>query len=111
MKNPTEFIFFLSGGAIMAALIFLRHRFVWWPLNPVGLAVSGTHLLPHVSFTIFLTWLIKLVVIKIGGPSVYRKSKPLFICLLVGYVLGVALSTTIDAIWFPEDGHAVHMKG
>ena len=111
IKEPTDFFFFLLGGGLMAALIFMRHRFVWWPLHPVGLAVSGTHLLRHVSFTIFLTWLIKLVVIKIGGPSVYRKSKPMFIGLLVGYVLGVVFSTLIDAIWFPESGHPVHMKG
>lgn len=111
IKEPAQFVFFLIGGGIMTGLIFLRHRFVWWPLHPVGLAVSGTHLLRHISFTIFLTWLIKLVVIKIGGPSIYRKSQPLFIGLLVGYVLGVVFSTLIDAIWFPEQGHMVHMKG
>ena len=111
MKEPAELAFFLIGGGIMTALIFLRHRFVWWPLHPVGLAVSGTHLLRHISFTIFLTWLIKLVVMKIGGPSVYRKSQPLFIGLFVGYVLGVVFSTTLDAIWFPEQGHQVHRKG
>ncbi|MBT4140218.1 MAG: hypothetical protein HOE48_20045 [Candidatus Latescibacteria bacterium] len=111
MKEPAELAFFLIGGGIMTALIFLRHRFVWWPLHPVGLAVSGTHLLRHISFTIFLTWLLKLVVMKIGGPSVYRKSQPLFIGLLVGYVLGVVFSTLLDVIWFPEQGHRVHMKG
>ncbi|MGA1199981.1 MAG: DUF6784 domain-containing protein, partial [Candidatus Latescibacterota bacterium] len=111
IKEPAEFVFFLIGSGVMAALIFLRHRFVWWPLHPVGLAVSGTHLLRHISFTIFLTWLIKLVVLKIGGPSIYRKSQPLFIGLLVGYVMGVVFSTMIDVIWFPEQGHMVHTKG
>jgi hypothetical protein len=111
VKEPAELVFFLVGGGIMSALIFLRHRFVWWPLHPVGLAVSGTHLLRHISFTIFLTWLLKLMVMKIGGPSIYRKSQPLFIGLLVGYVLGVVFSTMLDVIWFPEQGHQVHMKG
>jgi hypothetical protein len=111
IKEPSEFLFFVIGSGLMAGLIFLRHRFVWWPLHPVGLAVSGTHLLRHISFTIFFTWLLKLVILKIGGPSIYRKSKPLFVGLLVGYVLGVAFSTVIDAIWFPENGHPVHMKG
>ena len=111
IREPAELGFFIAGGAIMAALIYMRYRFVWWPLHPVGLAVSGTHLLRHISFTIFLTWLIKLIVLKIGGPSIYRKSKPLFIGLFVGYVLGVVLSTAIDAIWFPGQGHMVHTKG
>ena len=49
---------------------------------------------------------------KVGGPTVYRKSRPLFIGLLVGYILGVALSTGIDMIWFPERGHGgVHRYG
>lgn len=111
VKEPAELGFFLFGGMVMAAIIYMRHRFVWWPLHPVGLAVSGTHLLRHISFTIFLTWLLKLLVLKIGGPSAYRKSKPLFIGLLVGYVLGVVFSTVIDMIWFPESGHMVHTKG
>ena len=46
--------------------------------------------------------------LKVGGPSIYRKSRPLFVGLLVGYVLGVALSSGIDMIWFPERGHYVH---
>ena len=63
------------------------------------------------SFTIFMAWLIKFVMIKVGGPTVYRKSRPLFIGLLVGYILGVILSTGIDFIWFPERGHGVHRYG
>ncbi len=92
----------------MAALIYLRHRFVWWPLHPVGLAISGSYLARRTAFTIFVAWLIKLVMLKVGGPGFYRKSRPLFVGLLVGYVLGVAFSAGIDMIWFPERGHYVH---
>ena len=46
--------------------------------------------------------------LKVGGPTIFRKSRPLFVGLLVGYVLGVALSSGIDMIWFPERGHYVH---
>ena len=58
--------------------------------------------------TILLAWLVKLVMLKVGGPSFFRKSRPLFIGLLTGYVLGVALSAFIDILWFPERGHSVH---
>lgn len=108
MENPGRLVFFGIGGAAMAGLIYLRHRFVWWPLHPVGLAISGSYLARRTSFTIFMAWLIKLVMLKVGGPSVYRKSRPFFVGALVGYVLGIALSTFVDMIWFPERGHYIH---
>ncbi len=110
-KNPEEAVFLGIGGLLMAGLIYMRYRFVWWPLHPVGLAISGSYLARRTSFTTFLAWLIKFVIIKVGGPTVYRKSRPLFIGLLVGYILGVALSIGIDMIWFPERGHWVHRYG
>ena len=111
-KNPEEAVFLGIGGLLMAGLIYMRYRFVWWPLHPVGLAISGHFLARRTSFTTFLAWLIKFVMMKVGGPTVYRKSRPLFIGLLVGYILGVALSTGIDMIWFPERGHGgVHRYG
>jgi hypothetical protein len=110
-KNPEELAFFGIGGLLMAGMIYMRYRFVWWPLHPVGLAISGSYLARRTSFTTFLAWLIKFVMIKVGGPAVYRKSRPLFIGLLVGYILGVLLSLCIDTIWFAERGHWVHKYG
>ena len=96
------------GALLMGLFTYIRYRFVWWPIHPVGLAISGSYLARRTSFTVFIAWLIKLVMLKIGGPAFYRKSRPLFVGLLVGYVLGVALSAGIDVIWFPERGHSVH---
>lgn len=110
-KNPEELAFFGLGGLLMAGLIYMRYRFVWWPLHPVGMAISGSYLARRTSFTIFLAWLIKFVLLKVGGATVYRQSRPLFIGLLVGYIMGVILSTGIDMIWFPERGHSVHRYG
>ncbi len=108
VEDPDEIAFFGVGGAIMAALIYLRYRFVWWPLHPVGLAISGSYLARRSAFTIFAAWIIKLVLLRVGGPAVYRKSRPFFLGALVGYVLAIALSSVIDMIWFPERGHYVH---
>ena len=108
IEHPDYMTFFAVGGAVMASLIYLRYRFVSWPLHPVGLAISGSYLARLISFTVFVAWLIKLVMLKVGGPAVYRRSRPFFIGLLVGYILGVALSALIDTIWFPERGHYVH---
>jgi len=108
VEHPEYISFFALGGALMASLIYMRYRFARWPLHPVGLAISGSYLARLISFTVFLAWVLKLVMLKVGGPSVYRKSRPFFVGLLVGYILGVALSAIIDMIWFPDRGHYVH---
>ena len=108
VKHPEEVGFLGAGMAMMALLIYLRHQFTWWPLHPVGLAMSGSYLARRTSFTVFVAWLVKLVMLKVGGPAFYGRSRPLFVGLLVGYVVGVALSSAIDVMWFPERGHYVH---
>jgi hypothetical protein len=97
------------GGIICAALLYLRYRFPWWPLHPVGFTISGTTWPIMISaFSVFLAWLIKLVVLKIGGNRMYTRSRPFFLGVLVGYVFGVALSFVVDVICFPGEGHMVH---
>ena len=73
-KNPEELAFFGLGGLLMAGLIYMRFRFVWWPLHPVGLAISGSYLARRTSFTTFLAWLIKFVMM-ILEVSMKRGSK------------------------------------
>ena len=92
----------------MAVLNLMRYRFVWWPLHPIGFALSGTALSRLTSATIFVAWLVKLTMLKLAGAAFYRKSRPFFIGMLVGYILSVAAGVVVDAIWFQPDGHVVH---
>lgn len=109
--EPMETIdyWFFGGGALaMAGLVFMRYRFVWWPLHPIGLALSGTMLGRLTSFTMFVAWLLKFLLIRFGGAAFYRRSRPFFIGMLVAYVLAVALGLVVDAIWFMPLGHQIH---
>lgn len=103
-----DYYFFLIGALAMYALLFLRYQFTWWPLHPIGLALSGTGLARLTSFTIFVAWLIKFTLLRIGGAPFYRRSKPFFVGMLVAYVLSTALGLVVDAIWFMPQGHTVH---
>ncbi len=103
-----DYLFFIGGAAAMIALNLMRYRFTWWPLHPVGFALSGTSLFHRTSTTIFIAWLAKFLTIRLAGASFYRKSKPLFIGLLAGFILAVAAGIVVDAIWFPSRGHIVH---
>ena len=96
------------GAGIMSGLTFLKYRFAWWPLHPVGFAIGGGGAVSWCSFTLFLTWLIKAILLKVGGIMLFRKARPFFLGLLLGYVLGIGLGFLVDVLWFPAHGHMLH---
>ncbi|MDA0710500.1 MAG: hypothetical protein O3B73_09880, partial [bacterium] len=100
---------FLGIGAAVASLCsVLRYRFLWWPLSPIGLTVFTTGILQRQVSMIFLAWLIKFSLLKIGGISLYRRSHPLFWGLLMGYVVGIGVLFVVDVFFFMGQGHLVH---
>ena len=103
-----DYWFFLAGAGVMAILTTMRYRFPWWPFHPIGLALSGTALARLTSTTMFVAWLTKFLLIKLGGASFYRKSRPFFVGALVAYILATAAGVTIDALCFGRQGHFVH---
>jgi hypothetical protein len=77
------------GTVVTAFLMTMRARFTWWPFHPVGYAIAGTFTMPWLWFATFLGWLIKVVVIRYGGMTSYRRFMPFFIGLILGdYIIG-----------------------
>jgi hypothetical protein len=102
-----RYLFFPLGVALYALLNFLRYRFPWWPLHPIGLIVPPTHAV-HSMFSLFVAWGVKIVLLRVGGVGLYRRCRPFFLGLIVGHLLGVFVSFLVDYVWFPEQGHHVH---
>ena len=114
MRNATritelEIIFLVIGAAINMLLLAGRVFFYWWPFNPIGFVVGAAAPIQNFMFSIFLAWLIKLLVMRFGGVNLYRKTQPLFLGILVGYVLGVAVAYTVDSAWFPDRPHVTEI--
>ena len=99
---------FGAGAAAMAALTFLKYRFAWWPLHPVGMAVASVWTIRRSAFSIFVAWAVKTVLLRVGGVTLYRRAAPLFLGLIVGCFTGIALSQAVDAIWFTGRGHFIY---
>ena len=59
-------------------------------------------------FSIFLVWLTKMILLKIGGIALYRRTMPLFMGMLLGYVIGIGLIFLVDVVFFLGEGHLVH---
>ena len=97
-----------SGVLVMVFLIFAHHHFHWWPLHPIGFGVVSTWSVNQAAVTFFFVWLFKVILMRIGGVSLYRKMQPFFIGMIVAYAIGVFLSYMVDLVWFPANGHQVH---
>ena len=92
----------------MAVLTVLRSRLAWWRLHPIGFAMSAMINTQHLALPVFIAWSAKSILLSIGGVRLYRRAGPLFIGLIVGYVIGVCLCSAVDTLWFPGKGHSVH---
>ena len=104
-------VYYLGVGAVFTALLFwLRYQFPGFPIHPIGFTISAAAPLQNTGFTIFLIWAVKSLILRIGGLERYRATAPLFLGILIGFVTGVALGIVVDVIWFPGQGHEIHMS-
>ena len=113
LNNPftmsyEEIYFLVFGGLFTLGLIFLHYQFPSWPLHPIGYTVAFTDIIQIEIVSIFMVWLIKWILLKMGGFELYRKTQPVVIGVLLGYAAGVALSFIVDITWFPGRGHNIH---
>ncbi|HCK09887.1 hypothetical protein MK139_13585 [bacterium] len=100
--------FFAIGAAVTGIISFLRYRYLWWPLSPIGMTTFPLGVLRNQVFSIFLVWLTKMILLKIGGIALYRRTMPLFMGMLLGYVIGIGLIFLVDVLFFLGEGHLVH---
>ena len=72
------------GGAIMALLLVMRVRFVWWPLHPIGFFMAPTYPMHAIWSSVLIGWLCKYAILRVGGVQTYRKLLPFFLGLILG---------------------------
>ena len=86
-----------GGALLMGALIAARNHWAWWPLHPLGFAASMGWVLDHIWCSIFLAWVVKMLVLRFGGAALYRQTVPLFL----GFALG---QIVVAGVWLVVDG-------
>lgn len=90
------YIFGLGFTLFLAAM---RTRFVWWPFHPVGYVVAGSFGLFRLWLPIFLTWMVKSLLLRYGGMSAYRQARPFFLGLVFGEFSAAFFRTIMDLIF------------
>lgn len=78
-------LIFMGGGfGIGLGFLIMRRLFIWWPFHPAGYVIGGTWSLNLLWFSIFISWLAKLIVLRFGGLKLYRQTSAFFIGLVLG---------------------------
>jgi uncharacterized membrane protein len=111
LKTPdwTRLMHLGIGSGVMGALTFMRYRFPWWPLHPIGMPVGiCSYPMTIIVFSIFLSWLIKWSIMRSGGIGLYQRSQPFFIGLILGNFTAIGVSFFIDMAFFPGQGHSLY---
>jgi hypothetical protein len=92
IKHPEELkkwsvIFTAIGGLVMLFLTWGYHRFLWWPLHPIGYLTTYSSALQILWFSFFIGWLCNMLVLRYGGVNQFREVRRLFVGLVVGDML------------------------
>ncbi len=96
------------GAGVMSLLAWLRYRFAWWPINPIGFPVGVVFKVRWVVLPLFLGWLCRLGLSSLGGVSLVRRARPAFLGLMMGWFFGAGLSVVVDALFFFGSGHVIY---
>ncbi len=85
-----------GGAAFLAFLSFMRVRFLWWPLHPLGFAIGSVWLMDQQWLCAFIAWVLKVLILRYGGLRYYRLMRPAFLGLILGQF-------TVNIIWIAVD--------
>ena len=79
-------------------LMLARHFWLWWPVHPIGFPIATTWVAGQIWYSVFLVWVFKSLILKLGGPHAYRRIQPFFLGLVLGNIVA-------GGMWFVIDGY------
>jgi len=91
--------FFVLGGVVTALLSFMRSRFAWWPLHPLGYVMCASWAVIVFWFAMLVAWVLKVLTVHYGGLRLYAKARPFFLGLIFGELLQAVVWTVAASIW------------
>ena len=82
------------GGGIMGTLMLAQYRFLWWPFHYLGYPVSCVF--GRMWLGVFISWIVKGVVLKYGGVRLFDRLKPIFLGLILGEAVSAGFWVIVD---------------
>jgi hypothetical protein len=95
------------GVVLTFILMLFRMKFVWWPLHPAGFAISTSWGMNVTWSCLFVSWLLKWIILRFGGLGAHRKATPFFLGLILGEftmgslwtIIGIVLGIPTYGFW------------
>ncbi len=92
------------GGALVVGLQALRTRFVNLPFHPAGYALAISFAMDYFWFAVFVSWLLKVVILRYWGGKAHRQG--VWFCL--GLIAGDYFVGSVWAIIGPAIGRLTY---
>jgi len=92
------------GAGAVVAVSLLRFRWAGFYLHPVLFLFWDTWSAQRLWLSFLIGWLIKELVVRIGGGRTYQQLKPLFIGLIIGEVLAAVATLATGWIYYLATG-------
>jgi len=90
-----------AAGALITILIAaLRFHFSWWPFHPLGYVLAGTiqfYLYDQMWFSIFVAWLLKVLVGRYGAGRGFRSARRIAVGMIFGELMTAGVWALIHA--------------
>ena len=90
--TSTDWTTVLFGGVgftAMMVLVYLRLKFFWLPLHPLGYVMAGNQEMSDLWIPLLICLCLKWGILRHGGVRSYRRTVPFFLGLVLGdYVVG-----------------------
>ena len=103
--------FVAGGGGVTLALALLRNVWLGSPFHPLGfiLATAYGNSGPF-AFPLFVAWLLKWLLLRVGGLRLYRAGLPFFIGLIIGhFAIAGVFWPLFSLLISPEASAAFHL--
>lgn len=75
------------GLGLVLLLLWVRSLFLWWPLHPIGYAITSSISGAILWMPMLIAWVIKAGVLRFGGARAFRSLHPLAMGLILGEFL------------------------
>lgn len=98
------------GFGVTSFLEFASLRWASWPLLPVGYVASYGAFVENAWFSIFIGWLAQVLVVRLGGATLFQKARPVFIGLIFGECLAAGAWLIVNVIIVLNGGESQAVK-
>lgn len=99
---------FVSIGSVaMLSLLLMRRAFLWWHVHPIGFIICRIWFIENIWFSIFIAWLAKSSILRLGGLKGYNKARPFFLGLVLGEIFVGGILVFVSCIV----GHGYNFLG